>query len=148
MPRKRAPVELQRLRGETRPSRVSPDAPTPPSTRAEVPDYLDGDALAVWHRLAPSLEARGVLTVWDVDTFAAYCTAVVHHGRAVRLVNEAAVIVGRSPSTSHKHPALQVVRDQAALIVSLGSRFGLSPSDRAGLRTGRDDDHDDGGVLD
>jgi P27 family predicted phage terminase small subunit len=144
----KTPTELAVLRGETRPSRVNLDAPSPPPTRAEAPEYLDLDALGVWHRLAPTLEARGLLTVWDVDAFAAYCTAVVHHRRAVRLVNTAGIVVGRTASTQHKHPALQVVRDQAALIVTLGGRFGLNPSDRAGLRNPDENPDDGGNILD
>lgn len=141
----KTPTALAVARGETRPSRVNHDAPDPPSDRAEPPEYLDLDALGVWHRLAPSLEARGILTAWDADVFAAYCTAVVHHRRAVKAVNSTNVMLGRG-ATLHKHPALQVVRDQAALIVTLGGRFGLTPSDRSQIRleapAGSDDGYD------
>lgn len=30
-----------------------------------------------------------------------------------------------------KHPAMQVLRDQAMILATLAGRFGLSPSDRA-----------------
>lgn len=144
----KTPTEVAVVRGETRPSRVNLDAPSPPPTRPEPPEYLDLEALGVWARLAPTLETRGILTVWDVDAFAAYCTAVVHHRRAVQLVNRAGIVVGRAAATQHKHPALQVVRDQAALIVTLGGRFGLNPSDRAGLRSPESEESDGGGILD
>ena len=140
------PAALAVAKGETRPSRVNLEAPTPPPTRPSPPEYLDVDALGVWHRLAPSLEARGILTVWDTDAFGAYCTAVVHHRRAVLEVNKAGVMLGRG-TTRHKHPALQVVRDQAALIITLGGRFGLTPSDRSGIRL-EEGPGDGGGVLD
>lgn len=127
------PSNVRQLRGETRPSRINNAEPQPPAARPEPPEYLDLDALGVWQRLAPTLIARNVLTVWDVDAFAAYCTAVVHHRRAARIVNEANVVTGTGRLTA-KHPALQVVRDQAQLIVTLGGRFGLNPSDRAGIK--------------
>lgn len=96
----------------------------------DVPDYLDAEARIVWDRLAPSLAARGMLTAWDVDLFAAYCTAVVHHRRAVRSVNDTAVLL-KTPAGAVKHPALQVVRDQLALMAQVGGRFGLTPEDRS-----------------
>jgi P27 family predicted phage terminase small subunit len=96
------------------------------------PDYLDDDARLVWGRLGPVLEDRGVLTEWDVDMFAVYCTAVVHHRRAVELVNKSNVLT-KAAGASHvvKNPALQVVRDQAAILSSLAGRFGLTPADRS-----------------
>jgi len=130
----KTPTALAVVRGETRPSRVNLNAPTAPPTRPYPPDYLDDDALAVWQRLAPSLEARGVLTVWDTDAFGAFCTAVVHHRRAVAMVNRTNVVLGRTQGSLTKHPAMQVIRDQAALMVTLGGRFGLTPSDRSQIR--------------
>ena len=110
-------------RNEPKPPLAAPVAP---------PDYLDADARTVWDRLAPSLVTQGVLTAWDADLFGAYCTAVVHHRRAVRFVNETAPLL-KSPDGIVKHPGMQVVRDQATLMVTLGGRFGLTPSDRAGI---------------
>ncbi len=118
----------------------------PPAVPAP-PEYLDLDALGVWARLAPTLQARGLLTVWDVDAFAAYCTAVVHHRRAAQLVNDEGLMVSGRSRLHHKHPALQVVRDQAALMVTLGGRFGLNPSDRAGLRDPNEGGAPDGGGI-
>ena len=129
----KTPAALAVARGETRPSRVNLNAPDAPAGAPTPPEYLDLDALGVWHRLAPSLVARGILTPWDVDAFGAFCTAVVHHRRAVVAVNTAGVIIGRGDK-AHKNPALQVVRDQAALLVTLGGRFGLTPSDRSSIR--------------
>jgi len=91
--------------------------------------------------LSPSLHKRGVLTDWDVDAFGAFCTAVVHHRRAVELVN-AEGIAPKVGKVRTKHPALQVARDQAALIVTLGGRFGLTPADRAGIKLAPEEDLD------
>lgn len=137
------PTALRLVRGETRPSRVNRNEPKPPLAEpVEVPEYLDADAQKVWQRLAPSLKARGVLTPWDVDLFGAYCTAVVHHRRAVRLVNETAVAL-KSEAGVVKHPAMQIVRDQAQLMTTIGSRFGLTPSDRSSISL-EPEEHDHG----
>lgn len=125
------------LYGETRPSRVNHNAPTAPMSARSVPlpEYLDADAIAVWRRLAPSLEQRGMLTEWDVDLFGAFCTAVVHHRRAVILANNANVLLHGAATGNRlvKHPAMQVIRDQLAIMATLSTRFGLTPGDRASI---------------
>lgn len=114
----------------------------PPLDELDPPSYLDLDAVAVWHRLAPSLAERGVLTAWDVDTFAVFCSAVAHHARAVRIINERGVLVKQR--TAHvKNPALQIARDTAATIAGFAARFGLTPADRARLRIAQPEDPDE-----
>ena len=138
---KPTPTNLKLVRGETRPSRVNRNEPKAPQHTAIVPpDYLDADALAVWERLAPSLHTRGVLTPWDLDLFASFCTAVVHHRRAVEKVNAADVLIDTTNGPV-KHPALQVVRDQAALMTTIGARFGLTPSDRSTITLPPEENH-------
>lgn len=111
--------------------------PQPPAdiTEVEPPDYLELEALEVWHRLAPTLMARQMLTLWDTDLFAVFCTAVAHHRRAVKIVNGegGGILVKGDRGTTVKNPALQIVRDQALIIATLSGRFGLTPSDRASI---------------
>lgn len=129
---KPAPRHLKVLHGEKRPSRVNYREPQAPAEDEVVaPDFLDDDARAVWDRLAPTLRARSMLTIWDVDLFAVYCTAVTHHRRAARMVNADGVTVSGDGGRTVKHPAMQVLRDQAMILATLSGRFGLSPSDRA-----------------
>jgi P27 family predicted phage terminase small subunit len=132
---KPAPTNLRLLRGQTRPDRINRAEPKPPLELPVVaPDYLDDDARQVWERLAPTMIAKAMLTTWDVDLFATYCTAVVHHRRAVVLVNQTNVLItARTTAGGNgvvKHPAMQVIRDQAAIMIAIGGRFCLTPSDR------------------
>lgn len=126
------PTNVLRLHGETRPSQIGHGEPQPPALEAPAPAYLDEDAQAEWQRLERILRPMGLLTAADVDHLAAYCTAVVHHRRAVELVNQALPLITRRGEVV-KHPAMQVIRDQAQLILQFGARFGLSPSDRASM---------------
>jgi P27 family predicted phage terminase small subunit len=138
------PTALKLVRGETRPSRVNKNEPKPPlAAKVEPPEYLDEEALDVWAQLAPSMIARGVLTAWDVNQFAAYCAAVVHHRRAVKIVNLQGVmrLGGGEDAVEVKHPAMQIVRDQAQLMVTLGGRFGLTPSDRSSISLEPEEPH-------
>ena len=118
----------------------------PPLGDVDPPSYLDLDAVAIWHRLAPSLAERGVLTAWDVDTFAVFVSAVAHHARAVRVINERGILV-KQRSSHVKNPALQIARDSAGTIASFAARFGLTPADRAKLRLeSAEDDLGDAGI--
>lgn len=138
----KTPTTLKVVRGTVPASRLQQETSAPKTAKPIEPlEYLDLDAVGIWKRLAPTLQARGVLTDWDVDAFAAFCTAVVHHRRAVKLVNDEG-IAPRVGKVRTKHPALQVVRDQAALMVTLGGRFGLTPADRAGIKLAPEEDAD------
>lgn len=145
--RPRTPNNVRQLRGDTRPSRARPHLTAPVAGAVEPPEYLDDEQRAVWRSLSPSLIARGVLTPWDVDLFAAFCAAVVHHRRAVKLVNDSNVLL-KGPDGAVKNPALQIVRDQAQLIATIGSRFGLTPADRARIALPAEEVRNDGGILD
>jgi P27 family predicted phage terminase small subunit len=132
--RPRTPTSLKLLHGEKRPSRLPSGEPVPPTLPVEPPAYLDEDARCEWERLAAILKPMGLLTAADVDHLGVLCTAIVHHRRAVELVNRTyPVIAGQRGQEARRHPAMQVIRDQAGLIASYGARFGLSPSDRASL---------------
>ena len=136
----KTPTELKVVRGTASAAQLDQQPTPPPSGSAPAPpEYLDLDAVGIWHRLAPTLHGRGVLTAWDVDAFAAYCSAVVHHRRAVSAVNAEGITV-RVTGGRVKNPALQIVRDQAALIISLGGRFGLTPADRASIKLEPEED--------
>ncbi|WP_051772182.1 phage terminase small subunit P27 family [Saccharothrix sp. NRRL B-16314] len=106
------------------------------------PAWLDERALAVWERLAPDMVAKGVLTAWDVDAFAQLCTVVVIAREALADIAEngsscKTVVRELSDGTLiydlRKNPSWQIARESMGLIVSLGGRFGLNPSDRSGL---------------
>ncbi|MBB6174200.1 P27 family predicted phage terminase small subunit [Nocardiopsis mwathae] len=84
----------------------------------------------------------GVLTSWDVDLFAVYCDAVVNHRRASAEVARRGILVEGQRGNLVKNPALQVARDYADMMSRIGARFGLSPSDRAGIDIVEGDDPD------
>lgn len=139
------PTNLALLRGETRPSRVNLNEPKPGQSPIDPPRELGDRELAVWCRLAPDLIRKGVLTAWDVDTFATFCQMVIVNADAsenVGLHGTSITTVARELSDGtiiydlRKNPAWQVMRESAAAIVTLGGRFGLNPSDRSQLSFG------------
>lgn len=138
-----APTALKLVRG-TRPDRVNHNEPKPEG-EVTAPTTLSNGARKVWDSLAPDLIAQKILTTWDVDTFAAFCELVVQNRDAnadlaengnritvpVRELRDGTVIY-----STQKNPAWTVVRESSALLVTLGGRFGLNPSDRSALKVG------------
>lgn len=148
-----APTALKVLHG-VKPSRINQAEPKPDAGDVQPPRELDPRAQAIWDRLAPDMIRKGVLTPWDVDSFATFCSMVVVNQDAVADVEEhgtncTTVVREMSDGTViydlRKNPAWQVARESATLIVTLGGRFGLNPSDRSQLSMGeasRDADDD------
>lgn len=128
----KTPTNLAVLRGE-RKDRINTHEPVPPEGDLTPPEDLSDDARAVWHRLAPSLIAVGVLTPWDVDAFRITCESLARYYQATKLVNGSALLV-QGPNGFLPNPALKVQREAEVTFAQYGGRFGLTPSDRTQLK--------------
>ena len=147
---KGAPTSLRILNGD-REDRINRDEPLPgqgdvfpPEWIVELDEQTAGEhetALGVWNRLAPDLTRKGVLTPWDVDQLAVFCDAVVRHREATRQVQSHGILIEGQKGNEVRNPAIQVARDYADLMVKVGSRFGLTPGDRADLTIEREASH-------
>ncbi|MEU3020100.1 phage terminase small subunit P27 family [Nocardiopsis sp. NPDC007018] len=148
--RKSKPTSLKILHGD-REDRINRDEPLPgqgevvaPAWIVELDEASTGEhetALGVWNRLAPDLARKGVLTPWDVDQFAVFCDAVVRHREATRAVDREGALVEGQKGNLVRNPGIQIARDYADLMVKVGSRFGLTPGDRADLKIERETAH-------
>ena len=150
------PTNLAILHGETRPSRVNHNEPKPDTGDIVPPRPLGGREREIWDRLAPDMIRKGVLTAWDVDSFATFCQMVVVNQDAAENVRDngtscTTLVRELSDGTMlyelRKNPAWQVMRESAAAIVTLGGRFGLNPSDRSQLSLGKADGDADDDLL-
>ena len=131
----REPSNLRVLKG----GKPNPGEPVPGDLPVSPPKHLSPAAREEWDRLAPDLQRKGLLTGWDVEAFAIYCEAVAGRHIARRLVDDEGLLVeGRGGMV--RNPAFQLWRDQAMLTLTAASRFGLSPSDRAGLPANKSGD--------
>lgn len=121
----RKPTNLAVLHGDHRknPQRVNRKEPKPSDATVTPPFKLTQKAQEVWNRLAPDLVRKRVLTHWDVDAFAEFCEAVVILRVKRRAARRKAEVGGPSPMGEYKAAV--------GIVTMLGSRYGLTPSDRA-----------------
>jgi P27 family predicted phage terminase small subunit len=129
---KAAPLQLKVVRGDQE-SRINRDEPIPAEADVKAPGWLSGEALEVWEYYAEDLEDKGCLTVWDVDTFAVYCTAVAVYRDCARKLGQDYIAQGGAGGKI-KSPYWQIMRDAAETIKKFSASFGFTPGDRASLR--------------
>lgn len=124
------PTNLRMLHGD-RDDRTNHNEPVPGGGEVTPPVWLSEDARSVWDRLAPDLERKGLLTPWDVDTFAILCDAIVQYQQASALVARGGVLIRGHRNAATKNPAMQLVRDTAQTVRAYAGEFGLTPSARS-----------------
>lgn len=153
--RPKKPTNLAVLHGD-KPSRINTAEPKPSILSIDAPEWLSDEARQVWDRLAADLKVKQVLTAWDTETFACWCDAVVRRRAAAKaLAREGEVIElpvynKNGDLTGHrlgKNPWTLVLNEADAQVQKYAARFGLTPSDRAGLSIGKDDSDADDDLL-
>lgn len=134
----RKPKALALVEGY-RSDRINDNEPVPGDGEVRAPAGLSPEAMAVWDRLAPDLIAKKVLTPWDADSFGTFCDAVARHRRAAAELDAGGEVVEGHRGVAAKNPWFQIWRDTADVMVKVGGRFGMNPSDRTSLSVGGDD---------
>jgi len=129
----RKPTHLKILAGD-REDRINRNEPTPGDSAIIAPQLSDA-AQKVWDRLSPDLIDKGCLTNWDVDMFGVYCEAVATFYECRRAIGSEYTTKGSVKNTTVKSPLWRIMKDAADTMRTVGGKFGLTPSDRAGLDT-------------
>lgn len=131
MPRPRKPTHLKILSGD-REDRINRNEPAPSDSPIIAPQLTPG-AQKIWERLAPDLHDKGCLSAWDVDLFAVYCEAAATFYECRAALGSDYTTKGSVKDTTVKSPLLRVLKDAADTMRTVGAKFGLTPSDRAGI---------------
>lgn len=117
-----------------RPDRVNEREPRPHPLEVvpEPPAHLDAVGREVWEDLLPSLHAAGVVSAWDLVTFAVFCELVSIERQSAELVRAGLLTRGRRDRLV-MNPAWRILRDCVAQLRTYAREFGLTPSARSGL---------------
>lgn len=143
----KTPTNLAVVRGQ-RSDRINTKEPVPPVGDPTPPEWLNVAALAVWSAQAPSLVRQGLLTMRDVDEFAAFCDAVARRAEAAGHIDAEGAVTeyevfdrnGQPTGTrTQKNPWFAVWQSANDIAGRKGAQFGMTPSARTGLKV--DDDH-------
>jgi P27 family predicted phage terminase small subunit len=126
------PAALKALAGNPGQRPIKPE-PEPTKGAPRAPHDLKGEALAEWGRIVPELDALGLLAKVDRAYLVAYCESWASFDQARQEVAERGALVTGRDGYLVKNPAAQIMKDAADMMLKFGSRFGLSPVDRARL---------------
>lgn len=130
---KPTPTAILDLRGSKRASdrpdlRVHPELPDPP-------EWLLGEALAMWHELAPMLYHAKVLTKRDRNALARYCRLWHRWRQAEEKVDQIGMMLVAKDKDGNveirRNPVAIEARNLAAMLDRMEASFGLNPASRA-----------------
>jgi P27 family predicted phage terminase small subunit len=132
--RKPTPTNLKLLRNNPGKRSINQKEPKPDGV-PECPGELSNDARKEWERIAPILLRMGLLTNADRAALAGYCSLYAEFIQAELAIRE----LGATFTTPNGHvqvrPEVSIRKHALAGLTPYLARFGLSPSDRAGMET-------------
>lgn len=127
------PTALKVLEGDRGKGRrpININEPKPPSGGIKRPTWLLPEAKKEWNRLAPALEAMGVLTMVDLQAFAGYCQAYARWKEAEEFITQRGSIFKTPSGYLQQVPQVSIAQQNLKIMQSFCSEFGLTPATRA-----------------
>ena len=129
--RKPKPTALKLLEGNPGKRPINEHEPVPPKGTVKCPTWLEPEAKKEWKRLAPSLEAMGVLTQADLTAFAGYCQAYARWKEAEEVISQHGSIFQTPSGYVQQVPQVSIAQQNLKIMQSFCSEFGLTPATRA-----------------
>ena len=124
--RKPKPTALKVLEGNPGKRPLNDREPVPPKGTLKCPAWLLPEAKKEWKRLAPALEAMGVLTMADLTAFEGYCQAYARWKEAEEFPS----------GYVQQVPQVSIAQQNLKIMQSFCSEFGLTPATRARIIAG------------
>jgi len=134
--RKPKPTALKLLDGNPGKRPLNDREPVPPKGNVKCPSWLMPEAKKEWRRLAPSLEAMGVLTMADLTAFAGYCQAFARWKEAEERLAVAGAIFKTPSGYVQQVPQVSIAQQNLKIMQSFCTEFGLTPATRARIIAG------------
>ena len=129
--RKPKPTALKLLEGNPGKRPINEHEPIPPKGTVKCPTWLEPEAKKEWKRLAPSLEAMGVLTQADLTAFAGYCQAYARWKEAEEFITQHGTIVKTPSGYWQQVPQVSIAQTYLKIMNKFAEQFGLTPSSRS-----------------
>lgn len=146
MGRKKVPTHLKIVRGSLRKSREVDNQPEPEKGKPEIRVWLTDRAQKHWKVLSEVLENMGVLTVADGDALALMCDAYAEYLEAREQVDKEGMTYETTNQSGdimiRAHPAVAIASDAWRRVRAMQTEFGLTPSSRGKISTGKKKDGD------
>lgn len=131
----RKPTVLKLLEGNPGKRPLTGDEVKPQPIAMGCPKWLPGEAKIVWKEYAEKLERLCLLTEIDGADFQNFCIALGDVNKLTVFIDKNGHTFNSPTGNITRRPEVEF-RNQAIKIVTvLAGKFGMSPSDRAGLVT-------------
>lgn len=141
--RKPKPTAMKILEGNPGKRPLNTNEPVPPKGSVKCPAWLEPEAKKEWKRLAPSLEAMGVLTQADLTAFAGYCQAYARWKEAEEFISKHGSIFQTPSGYVQQVPQVSIAQQNLKIMQSFCSEFGLTPATRSRIIAGNGENVDD-----
>jgi len=128
--RKPKPTALKVLEGNPGKRKLNDREPVPPKSDIKCPTWLMPEAKKEWKRLAPSLEAMGVLTMADLTAFSGYCQAFARWKEAEEFITQHGSIFKTPSGYVQQVPQVSIAQQNLKIMQSFCTEFGLTPATR------------------
>ena len=145
--RKPKPTALKLLEGNPGKRPLNTNEPVPPKGSVKCPTWLEPEAKKEWKRLAPSLEAMGVLTQADLTAFAGYCQAYARWKEAEEFISKHGSIFQTPSGYVQQVPQVSIAQHNLKIMQSFCSEFGLTPATRSRIIANNGENADDADPL-
>ncbi|MFA5130409.1 MAG: phage terminase small subunit P27 family [Patescibacteria group bacterium] len=131
--RPKKPTALKILEGNPGKRKLSEKEVKPDVGKMKCPKWLHKYAKTEYHRLHERLEKLGLMTELDEAAFVGYCQAFARWRQAEEDIRISGLTVTNSKGFTQQNPAITTANNYLKLMSLYLGKFGLSPSDRAGL---------------
>jgi len=149
---KPAPAAVREAKGNPGKRRAAPDAAAALAAAGGVapPEWLKGEGLKVWTRLAPNVARLKLLTPVDAESFARYCRNLARWLRMQDVLDregETYESESQHGKLKRAHPAFLIGDRLARLLEAQEAVFGLNPAERQRIFAARSMTPDPAGDL-
>lgn len=128
--RRPKPSRIRELGGNQGHRRLNKNEPKP-SSIADCPAWLANEAREEWNRLAPELEALGLLSNLDASALAVYCESFQRWRRATAHIAEHGPVDRTENGYAVQSPFVSIANGAAETMRKLMIEFGMSPAARS-----------------